>query len=72
MPEPIIYDDTYVGPRWRYGHTLRPVTHGPQGFIVLSGRPHPDFPSFGTADYPRQLTAFEVNQFDLVLLETIP
>ena len=64
----ILYDDTYHGPRWRYGLTLRPIGAGiPRGFIVFSGRKSTDPRcQFGTVDYPEPLDARTVEQLDLV------
>lgn len=63
----LLYDDTYTGPRYRYGLKYRPVTVAnlPKGWIVQSGKKHPDFRLFGTVDFPRQLTEDEVVAFDL-------
>jgi hypothetical protein len=62
-----LYDDTYKGPRWTYGMTHRPphFSHLPKGWIIFSIRPHPKFPDFGVIDFPRELTAHEVETFEL-------
>lgn len=67
----ILYDDTYTGPRWRYGLQYRPlVTRGgaPDDFITFSDRSDPAFRLFGTVEYPRELTAEEVASYQLVAL----
>ena len=68
----LFYSDTYTGPRWTYGLTLRPVAsvHLPKGWIVLSGKPHADF-RYGTIDFPRELTAAEIDNFDLQFVQTV-
>lgn len=66
---PPIYDDEYQGPRFRYGLTYRPAPWGvPTGFIVGSGREHPDF-RFGTIDYPFEIDPRVANQMDLTRVE---
>ena len=65
----ILFDDSYKGPRFTYGLQYRPLTgigNVPDGFIIFSDRPHPDFKNFGTVDYPRELTQAEINGFQLV------
>jgi len=66
VPLPL-FDDTYSGERWTYGVQYRPITGGgvPQGWIIFSDRPHPDF-KFGTVDYPAPLTEHQARQADLV------
>lgn len=64
----ILFDDEYKGPRWTYGLTYRPISIGtiPQGWIIDSQKDHPNFPSFGTIDYPKELTEKEVSSFELI------
>jgi len=66
-----LYDDTYSGPRWRYGLTYRPLVTGtanvPKGWIIWSDRPHADF-RHGTVDFPRELTAHEFQTYELTFL----
>lgn len=66
-----LWDNEYTGPRWRYGITLRPVNAYtiPHGFILQSGRLHPDYRSFGTIDYPRELDVDECARHDLVFVD---
>jgi hypothetical protein len=63
---PLLFDDEYTGPRWRYGLTFRPLASAsvPAGWIIGSDRPHPDF-RHGTADWPRALSAAELTTFEL-------
>lgn len=65
----MIYDDTYNGPRYRYGLTLRPLAmvHIPKDFILWSDRRHPEYP-YGTVDYPVQLSADDVSAYSLAPL----
>ena len=62
-----IFDDDYIGPRWRYGLTNRPVAgcHLPKGWIIGSYRPSETFRVFGTIDFPREMTGEEVDGFEL-------
>lgn len=69
----LLFDDTYIGPRWRYGLMYRPLVTGggaPDDWIVYSDRSSTDprFKRFGTVDYPRQLEAEEVGAFQLIPL----
>ena len=70
MPEEMLYDDTYKGPRWRYGLQYRPLAtcHVPKGWIIWSDRPHSDFPAFGPVAFPRELTAEEVSGYQIVFV----
>lgn len=67
----IIFDNEYTGPRWTYGLTYRPISIGaiPKGWIIDSQKDHPDFPTFGVVDYPRQLTEKEVCSYELKEIE---
>jgi hypothetical protein len=62
---------TYRGPRWRYG--LRKLHHYPSRFrqannaIYGSHQQHPQF-RFGTLEWPRRLSDAEVPRYDLVLI----
>lgn len=59
------YDDTYTGPRWTYGLTYRDVGAGtPKGWVIFSDKKADGF-TFGTIDYPRELTQHEVEAFQL-------
>lgn len=60
------FDDTYDGPRWTYGLSYRPLAYAsvPAGWIIGSNRPHPAY-HFGTVQYPRELTAAELDAFEL-------
>lgn len=68
-----LYDDTYKGPRWRYGLEHRPIT---QYFnvgtfpdpILFSDRPDPRFPYHGTADWPCEIPEEEARHHSLVLV----
>src|SRR5207245_5484967 len=64
----IIWSDEYIGDRWTYGLTYRPLIAGvanvPAGWLLGSDRPHPSFP-FGTVQFPRPLTEREVQAFEL-------
>ena len=70
MSQPI-WDDEHTGDRWRYGLSHRPVGYGtvPDGWILQSDGPHPDF-AFGTIDYLRELTAQEVEGYELTPLKS--
>jgi len=62
-----LFDDTYKGPRFRYGLNYRPLhsSHVPKDFIIWSDRKSEAFPVFGTVDYPRELTQHEIDTFEL-------
>jgi hypothetical protein len=67
----IKFNDTYAGPRWRYGLQYRPLLLGgatPEDFIVFSDRASADprCRLYGTVDFPRELTAQEVTSYQLV------
>lgn len=64
-----LYDDTYVGPRFTYGMSLRPLQYGaqPNDFIVFSLRDHPKY-RHGTIQYPRELTDEECRAYELTLI----
>ena len=66
-----IFDDEYLGPRWRYGLRYRPVAgcHLPKGWIIGSYRQSETFRVFGTIDFPRELTEEEVCSFELEKVE---
>ncbi len=71
-----VYHEDYCGPRWMYGMTHRPPAIGalPQGRIVGADNPEPVRQGervlcpFGTVEYPFELTAHEVRQYEMVLL----
>lgn len=67
--QPLIFDDMYLGPRWRYGMTYRSPAGGgiPRGFIIQSRRDDPQF-SFGTIDYPFALPDEQVTAYQLTAL----
>ena len=62
----LVMDSTYDGPRWRYGLSYRPVGYAqvPDGWIIQSDRKDPKF-NHGTIDYPFELSANDVRQFEL-------
>mgnify|MGYP001602228867 FL=1 len=68
MPE---FDDTYKGPRFKYGLQYRPVGYAniPDGWIINSDHPHKDFFKFGTIEYPYELGQAEIDSFQLVPLD---
>lgn len=78
----ILYDDSYQGPRWRYGLQYRPITSylGCRDlatderipWILFSGRPSADprCRTFGTFDCAMELSPFTCEQFSLVPLGT--
>jgi hypothetical protein len=70
MVERPLFDDTYTGPRWTYGLSLRPLGYArvPDGWIVSSDRPHPRY-AHGTVDYPHPLDERQARQMDLELIE---
>ena len=67
-----IFDDTYDGPRWRYGLNHRPLDSlsMPRGFILFSDREHPHY-RFGTVDYPRELSPDEQVDYQIVFVERV-
>lgn len=62
-----IYHNEYTGPRWTYGLRYRPMQIGaqPTGYIIGSGGPAVGRARFGTIQYPRQLTAQKLTDFEL-------
>lgn len=71
---PTLYDDTYTGPRWRYGLEHRPLTNyfNVGSFpdpILFSNRPDPRFPYHGTAEWPCRIPIEEARHHSLVLVE---
>lgn len=69
----LLFDDSYHGPRWKYGLQYRPLVTGggaPDDFIVYSDRSSTDprFRLFGTVDYPRELSDGEIESYQLVPL----
>lgn len=77
---PALYDDTYDGPRWRYGLQYRAITQymncrdlvtdEPIPWILFSGRAHDDprFRNFGTFDSALELSERTCDQFSLISL----
>lgn len=69
-----VFDDTYTGPRWRYGLALRPISaHGPgstiDDFIIYSHRPSTDPRCpHGEVDYPREIPEEIARRLNLVPL----
>lgn len=63
------FDDTYRGKRYRYGLRYRPLAswNVPDGWIIGSDRPHPEYP-FGTVDYASRLGLGEVTAYELTLV----
>lgn len=68
VKELVLYDDTYTGKRFIYGLNYRPLAQYqvPDGWIIWSNRDHEDF-TFGTVDYPTELTAEQIESFELTL-----
>ena len=66
MENKIFFDEDYTGERFTYGLTYRPLDMAsiPKGWIVGSTRHHSDF-SFGTIDYPMELTDQQVYSYEL-------
>lgn len=66
------FDDDYRGARWRYGLRYRPLAswNVPDGWIIGSDRPHPEYPH-GTVDYPSRLGLGEVTAYELTLVATV-
>lgn len=69
MLQELFFNDTYTGPRFTYGLTYRPVDAGqiPDGWIIWSDKPHKSYPSFGTIDYPFELSKSQIKSFGLEL-----
>jgi len=67
-----LFDATYRGARWRYGLRYRPLAswNVPDGWILGSDRPHPEYPH-GTVDYPNRLGLGEVTAYELTLVATV-
>lgn len=77
---PTLYDDTYEGPRWRYGLEHRPISQYVIGRNGSGDIPHPilcshrwsrdrRFPH-GEADWPIELTEAQARHHSLVLIST--
>ena len=69
---PALYDDTYTGPRWRYGLEHRPLANyfnlSFPDPILHSDRPDPRFRYYGTAEWPCEIPEDEARHHSLVLL----
>ena len=68
-----LYDDDYAGPLWTYGLLYRPIqAYGiipmRDDFILLSARPNPKYPNFGTVQYARELTSEELETYEMELV----
>jgi hypothetical protein len=65
MNDPL-FNDTYTGHRWKYGLTYRPLGFAqvPEGWVIKSDLPDVRF-TYGTVDYPRELTQDEVDGYQL-------
>lgn len=70
-----LYDDTYTGPRWRYGLEHRPLANyfnlSFPDPILFSDRPDPRFRYYGTADWPCEIPEEEARHHSLVLIEHV-
>lgn len=73
----LLFDDTYTGPRWRYGLQHRPISSyfGMASLpapILFTHRPSDDprFPH-GTAEWPCQIPADQAAQLGLVELSHV-
>jgi hypothetical protein len=66
LRESTLFNDTYKGERYTYGLKYRPLGSAavPPRWIIWSEKKHPDF-NFGTIDYPRKLTQYEIESFQL-------
>ena len=64
-----LFDDTYKGPRYRYGLNYRPLglAQVPMGWIIWSDRKDERF-NFGTLDYPERLPDGQVKNFQLTFM----
>ena len=69
-PPAPVFSDEYTGPRWTYGLRNRPMGIGaqPKGFIIGSEGPAVGRARHGTIQYPRELTADELYDFELELI----
>jgi hypothetical protein len=65
-----IFSTDYTGPRYTYGMRNRPVGFGtaPKGYIIGSGGPAVGRARNGTIQYPRELTAQELYDFEMELM----
>jgi hypothetical protein len=73
----MLWDEDYHGPRWRYGMRYRDFSQLPfslqgEAVVQVGGRKHPNYPSFGTVDFPRELTKDEARKTELEFVEHIP
>ena len=64
-----LFDDTYIGPRYRYGLAHRPLAIGsvPRGYIIQSLKPDARF-AHGVLEYAQELTEAEVSGYELTYL----
>jgi hypothetical protein len=71
MPEPLIFDEDYTGPRWTYAMAHRPPGIGcqPDGRIIGADKPKDERGFYGTIQYDRELTDQEVYRFELEFVE---
>lgn len=73
---PVLFDDLYRGPRWRYGLPSRHAVHyleSPAGDWILYSERSSDDPRFpfGTLDFPYELPEDIARQLELVLVDFI-
>ena len=71
-PNDRVFSEDYKGPRWTYGLRNRPMAIGaqPKGYIIGSGGPAVGRARNGTIQYPRELTAEELYDFEMELMES--
>lgn len=70
-----IFTADYTGTRYTYGLRNRPLCMGtaPKGYIIGSDGPPAGRSSWGTIQYPRQLTPDEIYDYELeIVLDTLP
>lgn len=67
-----LHNNTYKGPRWRYGLTLRPLLSSslPDSFIIHSDRVDGAY-RHGTIDYPHPLGQDVIKREDMVFIAHI-
>ncbi len=63
----IVFDEGYTGPRFTYGLQYRSLARFavPDGWIIGSNKDRPEFPSFGTVDYPFELDDKQLHSYEL-------
>ena len=72
---PLVFNDTYTGPRWTYGSQLRPFMSlfgYFDGWILFSEGEHPAFATFGTFQTYNPIPPETARRWNLVLIDPAP